>query len=59
MTHGRIAANDDPGENLAKLAHLEYVTNAAFRKLIETKKYLSFKSKPERDAFMGTLNVAL
>jgi hypothetical protein len=59
MTHGRIVASDEPGENLAKLEHLEYVTNAAFRKLIETKKYESFRTKGERDAYMGTLNVAV
>jgi hypothetical protein len=59
MTHGRIVASDDPGENLAKLEHLEYVANAAFRKLIETRKYTSFRTKAERDAYMGTLNVAL
>ena len=59
MTHGRIVASDDPGENLAKLEHLEYVTNAAFRKLIETGKYTMFSTKAERDAYMGTLNVAL
>jgi hypothetical protein len=59
MTHGRIAANDDPAGNLAELEHLEYVTNVAFRKLLESQKYLCFRTKADRDAFMGTLNVAL
>lgn len=59
MTHGRILASDDPGENLAKLEHLEHITNASFRKLVETTRYLSYSTKAERDAFMGTLNVAL
>lgn len=58
MTHGRILASDEPGENLAKLEHLEYITNASFRKLVETAKYLCYGTKAERDAFMGTLNVA-
>ena len=58
MTHGRIVASDDPGENLEKLEHLEHITNASFRKLLETEKYLCFRSKADRDAFMGTLNVA-
>jgi hypothetical protein len=58
MTHGGIAASDDPGENLEKLKHLEHITNASFRKLLESKKYLCFRSKADRNAFMGTLNVA-
>jgi len=58
MTHGRIVVSDDPGENLAQLEHLEHVTNASFRKLLETQKYLCFRSKSDRDALMGTLNVA-
>ena len=59
MTHGRIAVGDDPGENLEKLEHLEHVTNTSFRKLLESEKYLCFRTKADRDAFMGTLNVAL
>jgi len=58
MTHGRIVISDDAGDNLAQLEHLEHVTNASFRKLLETQKYLCFRTKSERDAFMGTLNVA-
>jgi len=59
MTHGRIVVSDDPGENLAKLEHLELVTNFCFRKLLESKKYSCFRTKTDRNAFMGTLNVAL
>jgi hypothetical protein len=59
MTHGRILASDDPGINLAKLEHLEYVTNASFRKLIESNRYMCYSAKEQRDAFMGTLNSAL
>ena len=59
MTHGRIAVGDDAGDNLAKLEHLEHVTNAAIRKLLESQQYLRFETKAGRDVFMGTLNVAL
>ena len=59
MTHGRIAVGDDASENLAKLEHLEHVTNASFRKLLESRQYSRFETKSDRDAFMGTLNVAL
>ncbi len=58
MTHGRIVASDDPGENLKKLEHLEHITKASFRKLLESERYHCFCSKAARDAFMGTLNVA-
>lgn len=59
MTHGRIVVSDDLNENLRKLDHLEYITNAVFRKLVETRKYLCYRTKLERDKFMGTLNTAL
>jgi hypothetical protein len=55
MTHGNIEASDDPGENLGKLNHLEFVTIECFRALAERKLYKEYADKKSRDRLMGTL----
>lgn len=56
MTHGNIKASDDPGENLEKLNHLDFVTVECFRAIVDRKLYNEYSDKPSRDRLMSTLN---
>lgn len=56
MTHGNIEASDDPGENLGKLNHLDFVTVECFKVLIERKLYKEYSDKKSRDKLMATLS---
>lgn len=56
MTHGRLEASDDVGENLRSLEHLEFVAVHCFRELVKRNAYVHYATKLERDNFMGTLN---
>lgn len=58
MTHGRLVANDNPGENLRQLEHLEFVSVRCIRELIARNAYTHYASKADRDRFMGTLNTS-
>jgi hypothetical protein len=58
ITHGNIKASDDPGENLGKLNHLDFVTVECFRALAERKLYKEYSDKKCRDRLMSTLNTS-
>lgn len=58
MTHGNIAARDDPAENLGQLNHLDFVTVECFRTMAERKLYKHYSDKSSRDKLMGTLNTS-
>lgn len=58
MTHGNIEASDDPGDNLAALNHLEYVTTQSIRSLVEMNFYKEYSNKSSRDKLMSRLNTS-
>jgi hypothetical protein len=58
MTHGSLIANNEPGENLLKLNHLDYITVECFKTLSERKLYKDYATKSSRDRLMGSLNTS-
>jgi hypothetical protein len=56
MTHGRIEISDDPKENLQSLAKLQHLLYACLDIFLNKELYGHYKTKKERDNFMGTLN---
>lgn len=58
MTHGNLKASDDPGDNLEKLNHLDFVTVECFRAIADRKLYKEFSDKLSRDRLMSTLNTS-
>ena len=58
MTHGRLVANDDPGENLKQLEHLEFILVRCIRELVARTAYRHYAKKDCRDRFMSTLNTS-
>jgi len=56
ITHGNIKADDDPGVNLEKLNHLDFVAVECFRAMADRKLYNEYSDKPSRDRLMSTLN---
>jgi hypothetical protein len=56
MTHGNIKASDDPGDNLAKLNHLDFIAVECFKAIADNKLYKEYSDKSSRDKLMGTLN---
>lgn len=58
MTHGNLEASDEPGENLEKLNHLDFVTGECFRAIADRKLYKEFSDKLSRDRLMNTLNTS-
>lgn len=58
MTHGNIRVSDDPGDNLTKLHHLDFVVVECFKTIAIKKMYKHFSDKASRDKFMSTLNTS-
>jgi len=58
MTHGNLIASDEPGDNLQKLSHLDYVTIECFKTLSNRKLYKHYANKSSRDKLMGALNTS-
>jgi len=56
IVHGNIMAKKDPGENLKKLHHLQYIVIECMKKILQEKVYLKFIDKKSRDSYLGTLN---
>ena len=59
MTHGKIKASDDPGENMKKLYHLDSIVIECFRIMVDLKLYREYSSKCSRDRLMSTLNTSV
>ena len=58
MTHGNLKASDEPGDNLEKLNHLDFITVECFRAIADRKLYKEYSDKSSRDRLMGTLNTS-
>jgi len=58
MTHGNISASDEPGDNLEKLNHLDFVAVECFKTIAIKKLYKHYSDKASRDKFMVTLNTS-
>jgi hypothetical protein len=58
MTHGNLVASDEPGDNLEKLNHLDFVTAECFRAIADRKLYIEFAGKVSRDRLMSTSNTS-
>lgn len=54
MTHGNIKASNDPGDNLAKLNHLDFVVVECFRTIADNKLYKEYSDKSSRDKLNTT-----
>ena len=55
IVHGNIVVNDDPGENLRELNHLQFVTLECMKKFLREKVYLKFMDKESRDFYLKSL----
>ena len=56
IMHGNIKASDEPGDELKKLNHLDFLTVECFKAIADRKLYKEYSDKSSRDRLMGTLN---